>query len=191
MAPREGCLGRPQVLLYWAKNMSIWNWVIRQAKKEYSPQARIAAIAFEVAIFLVIIPSLLVYHSRLENGRVSISERPAFLVIGGLIAMCGISLALWTMWVQFHKAHGTPVPIMATKKLLTNKPYSLCRNPMALGTILFYTGISVIARSYLSVGTTIVITLFLIVMIKAFEEKEMALRFSPWGRLSADFSGLT
>jgi protein-S-isoprenylcysteine O-methyltransferase Ste14 len=157
--------------------MSILNWVVRQAKKEYSPAARIAAIASEASIFLVIIPSLLVYLSRLENGNVSISEGAAFLVIGGLIAICGMSLALWTIWVQFHKAHGTPIPIMATKKLLTNRPYCLCRNPMALGTILFYTGISVIARSYLSVGTTIVITLFLIVMIKAFEEKEMALRF--------------
>jgi protein-S-isoprenylcysteine O-methyltransferase Ste14 len=157
--------------------MSIWNRVIRQAKKEYSPRARIAAVVFEACIFLVIIPGLLVYLSTLENGKVSISGRPALVVIGGLIAMCGKSLAMWTVGVQFHSARGTPVPIMATKKLLTNKPYSLCRNPMALGTILFYTGISVIARSYLSAGTTMVIALYLIVMIKAFEEKEMALRF--------------
>jgi len=157
--------------------MSIWNWIIRQAKKEYSRQARLAAIAFEAFIFLIIIPSLLVYLSILENGRISKSECSVFLVIGGFIAMCGISLAFWTMWVQFHKARGTPIPIMATKKLLTNKPYSFCRNPMALGTILLYIGISIIARSYLSVGATIVITLFLIVMIKLFEEKEMALRF--------------
>jgi len=76
--------------------MSIWNWIIRQAKKEYSRQARITAIAFEVSIFLIIIPSLLVYLSILENGKASISEYSAFLVIGGLIALCGISLALWT-----------------------------------------------------------------------------------------------
>jgi len=157
--------------------MSIWNWIIRQAKKEYSRRARLAAIAFEAFIFLVIIPSLLVYLSTLENGRTSKSGCSVFFVIGGFIAMCGISLAFWTIWVQFHKAHGTPIPIMATKKLLTNKPYSFCRNPMALGTILLYIGTSIIARSYLSVGATIVVTLFLIVMIKVFEEKEMALRF--------------
>ncbi len=157
--------------------MSILNWIIRHANKEYPRQARIAAIAFEGLIFVVTIPGLLIYLATLENPNVSISECSAFLVIGGLIALCGIALALWTVWVQFHKADGTPIPIMATKKLLTDKPYSFCRNPMALGTILFYTGISVIARSYLAVGTTIVFTLFLVVMIKVFEEKEMALRF--------------
>ena len=157
--------------------MNIWNGIIRQTKKEYSRQARITAMAFEGFIFVITIPGLLVYLSLSENGKVSVSEYPVFLVIGGFIALCGISLALWTGWVQFHKAHGTPVPIMATKKLLTNKPYSFCRNPMALGTILFYAGISVIVRSYLSIGTTIVIMLFLIVWIKSFEEKEMALRF--------------
>jgi len=92
--------------------MSIWNLVIRQANKEYPRQARIAAIAFEASIFMVIIPGLLVYLAALENPKVSISECSAFLVIGGLIAICGLSLALWTIWVQFHKAHSTPIPIM-------------------------------------------------------------------------------
>jgi len=157
--------------------MSIWNAISRQAKKEYSAKTRIAAMAFEGSIFVVIIPSLLVYLSSLENGKVSISEYPVFLVIGGLIALCGISLEFWTVWVQFHKARGTPIPIMATKKLLTDKPYSFCRNPMVLGHILFYAGISIIVRSYLSAGAAAAFALFLIVWIKAFEEKEMALRF--------------
>jgi protein-S-isoprenylcysteine O-methyltransferase Ste14 len=157
--------------------MGILNWVIRKAKKEYSRKNRIVAIAFESLIFLIFIPSLLVYFSILENDRVLKSGCFVFLITGGFIAICGVSLALWSVWVQFHKARGTPIPIMATKQLLTSKPYSFCRNPMALGTILFYVGISIIARSYLSFAVTIVFTSFLIVMIKVFEEKEMALRF--------------
>jgi protein-S-isoprenylcysteine O-methyltransferase Ste14 len=157
--------------------MNIWNGIIRQTKKEYSKQSRITAVAIESIVFIFAIPGLLVYLSLLENGRLSIVEHPVFLVIGGITALCGISFALWTVWAQVYKARGTPVPVMATKKLLTDKPYCFCRNPMAFGTILFYAGISIIVRSYLSIGTTIVFMLLLIVIIKTFEEKELSLRF--------------
>ena len=157
--------------------MSVLNWIVGRAEKEHSCRARAIAIAFEGLIFIITIPGLLIYMSLSENGGVAISEHPVFLVVGVGIALCGISLTLWTVWAQFSRAGGTPIPIMATKKLLVDKPYSFCRNPMALGTILYYAGISVVVRSYLAIGTTVVIMLFLIVVIKTFEEKEMVLRF--------------
>ena len=157
--------------------MSIANWIAANAKKEYSAKTRIVATAFPGLIVVILIPTLLVYLSTLENSTLSENNGVALLVMGGFVAMGGISLGLWTVWVQFHEARGSPVPIMATKKLLTNKPYSFCRNPMLLGTILFYTGISIGARSYLAAGATVAFTICLIVWIAVFEEREMVLRF--------------
>jgi len=157
--------------------MGLMDWVISRGKKDRSRKVRIAAIVFGGSIFVVAVPCLLVYLALCENGEISTSEHPVFAFTGGVVSICGISLSLWTVWVQFHKGKGTPVPIMATKKVLVCKPYSFCRNPMGLGMIVFYMGISVIVRSYLAAGATVFIVLISVVYIKTFEEKELALRF--------------
>ena len=61
--------------------------------------------------------------------------------------LAGWLLGLWTNYVQFTLGRGTPVPVMATQKLLICPPYSFCRNPMALGAIVAYLGVSVVAGS--------------------------------------------
>jgi len=157
--------------------MGTVDWIVKHAKKNYSSQAKFTTTALAGLLIVIMVPCLFVYLSSLENGKLSISKHPAFLVIVGIIALCGISLAFWTIWAQFHKAQGTPIPIMPTKKLLINKPYSYCRNPMALGTILYYAGISIIVRSCLSGVVTVAFTSLLIILTKTIEEKEMTIRF--------------
>jgi protein-S-isoprenylcysteine O-methyltransferase Ste14 len=93
------------------------------------------------------------------------------------LAALGLCLALWTVWAQFRHARGTPVPLMATKKVLTDKPYSYCRNPMALGTLLFYFGIAAVTSSFRAVFAVFLFALFLLIYIKLIEEKEVSLRF--------------
>ena len=61
--------------------------------------------------------------------------------------LAGWLLGLWTNYVQFTLGRGTPVPVMATQKLLICPPYSYCRNPMALGAIVAYLGVCVVAGS--------------------------------------------
>ena len=93
------------------------------------------------------------------------------------MVLAGWPFALWSIYVQFTRGRGTPVPVMATQKLIVRPPYSYCRNPMALGTIIAYLGLSVVAES---LGAVLVVALgavALLAYIRLVEEKEMVARF--------------
>jgi protein-S-isoprenylcysteine O-methyltransferase Ste14 len=66
---------------------------------------------------------------------------------------------------------------MPTQRLITTGPFQYCRNPMTLGTILAYLGLSIGAATI--VGTIVVAALaaLLLVYLKRMEEKELAERF--------------
>ena len=157
--------------------MNIKQHVIRQTEKEYSARARLVMMAFDGLIFLYGIPAFLFWLSTTGNDRWQFKSSPALsaccVVAGGL----GLCLALWTVWVQFHHARGTPVPIMATKKLLTDRPYSFCRNPMVLGTLALYFSIAICTSSFKPVLAVLLFSIFLLTYVKLVEEKEMSLRF--------------
>jgi protein-S-isoprenylcysteine O-methyltransferase Ste14 len=84
---------------------------------------------------------------------------------------------LWSNYVQFTIGRGTPVPIMATQKLIVQPPYSYCRNPMALGAIVLYLGIAIWLGSLSALGMVLLPAICLLIYIKLIEEKEMELRF--------------
>ncbi|MHB8901102.1 MAG: methyltransferase family protein [Thermoguttaceae bacterium] len=67
--------------------------------------------------------------------------------------------------------------LVATQKLLTDGPYSFCRNPMALGTLVFYFSIAVVASSLKALLAVALLTVCLLVYIRLIEEKEMEQRF--------------
>ena len=157
--------------------MNLWQHIARLARKEYSAGARLVAMAGESLVFVFGIPASLFWLSAAGSDRWRFKSSPALSVICLVAAALGLLLALWTVWEQFHHARGTPVPIMATKKLLTDKPYSLCRNPMVLGTLIFYFGIAVFTSSYKPMLAVFLFGLFLTAYVKLVEEKEMALRF--------------
>ena len=131
----------------------------------------------EGLLFVLAIPAFLFWLSAVGPERWRFELSPAVLILCLVLAAVGLFLALWTIWAQFHFARGTPVPVMATKKLLTDKPYSFCRNPMALGTIMLYFGIAIFAASFTAVLAVVVFALLLLTYIRLVEEKEMSLRF--------------
>ena len=157
--------------------MDLRRRIITQTQREYSARARLAAISGEAMVFVVAIPALLYWLSTLGGDRWRFRSSFAFSVFCLILAVLGLSLALWTVWAQHRHARGTPIPIMATKKLLTTGPYSLCRNPMLLGTILYYAGISICTTSFLAMLGTVFFLILMIVFVKLVEEKEMSLRF--------------
>lgn len=119
----------------------------------------------------------LVWSAGIGSDRWRFTLAFPLLVTCLLLAVFGLLLALWTVWVQFRHARGTPVPAMATKKLLTDRPYSLCRNPMALGTLMYYSGTVLYTRSFIPILVVMVFGLFLVSYIKLVEEKELFLKF--------------
>ena len=157
--------------------MNIWRHLLRQGQKEYSASARLAAIACESLVFVFGIPAFLVWSAGLGSDRWRFALPLPLLVICLALAVLGIFLALWTVWVQFRYARGTPVPVMATQRLLTDGPYSLCRNPMALGSLVFYFGIAICLQSFTPVLAVVLFGLGLVTLIKLGEERELFLKF--------------
>jgi protein-S-isoprenylcysteine O-methyltransferase Ste14 len=162
---------------------------LQQTKREYSPRQRAAFLTAAGVLFLVILPWALVrLGGRLDrglgwSGSASAVRTPGGLqpsvnaIIGGLMILAGWPFALWSIYVQFTRGRGTPVPVMATQKLIVRPPYSYCRNPMALGTIVAYLGLSVIAGSLGAALLVAVGAIALLTYIRLVEEKEMVARF--------------
>ena len=134
-------------------------------------------MACESLIFLFGIPAFLSWLSAAGGERWRFRSSPVLSAFCLVLAALGLLLALWTVWVQFRHARGTPVPVMATKKLLTDKPYSFCRNPMVLGTLVLYFSIAIYTSSFEPVLAVFLFSVFLLTYVKLVEEKEMVLRF--------------
>ncbi len=154
--------------------------LLKQNKREYSPNQRLVALAVEGVFFLLVFPfPLIVLGSALDQwlGWVPILYGPINLVLGGLVTVASWLFAIWSIYVQFTVGRGTPVPLMATQKLIVQPPYSYCRNPMALGAIGMYMGVAVLMGSIGAVVLVLLGAVLLLTYIKFVEEKEMELRF--------------
>ena len=69
------------------------------------------------------------------------------------------------------------MPLMATRKLVVQKPYFYCRNPLAFGLVNFYFGISIFIGSPSSVVMVFVFSAIILSYIKFIEEQELEQRY--------------
>ncbi len=154
--------------------------LLKQAGHEYNPKQRAALLAVAGVLFLVILPWALV---RLGGRLDRVLDWPALLhppvnaILGGLLVLAGWLLGVWSNYRQFTLGRGTPVPVMATQELIVCPPYLYCRNPMALGTIVAYGGVSVIMGSPGAALLVLLGAAVLLTYIKVVEEREMVARF--------------
>jgi protein-S-isoprenylcysteine O-methyltransferase Ste14 len=154
--------------------------LLEQAKQEYSEKQRTIALIFLAPVFLFLLPYIFItLGARLDQWMkwMAIRYEPVNLVLGLLMIALGWLLGVWSVYTQFTIGRGTPVPLMATQKLIVQPPFTYCRNPMSLGSFIMYLGVAVV---FGSIGAAILVLLFavlLLVYIKTFEEKEMEARF--------------
>jgi len=147
---------------------------------EFSTKKRIIALIIEGIVFTILIPALLVLASSILDGWFYI---PRFyfgyinIITGVFVLVIGFFLAIWSIKVQFVIGKGTPAPMIPTKRLVIQKPYSYCRNPMALGTFILYLGVCILLGSISAVGLVLVWFVILLTYIKLIEEKELESRF--------------
>ena len=99
------------------------------------------------------------------------------LILGSSLILSGIWFLLWTIKAQREIGKGTPMPLMATQKLVIEKPYSFTRNPLAFGLISFYYGISIAIGSISSLVVVSLFSITILAYIKFIEEKELAQRY--------------
>ena len=150
------------------------------AKKKQTESRRILALLPAGVLFLYLLPL------AIARGGASLDRQPGLPpfdfgtinhILGGLMMILGFFFALWSIYDQFSRASGTPLPILPTQKLLVSGPFRYCRNPMTLGTIVAYLGIGVYAGTITGIGMVVLFAVLLVLYIKLLEEKELAERF--------------
>jgi len=94
-----------------------------------------------------------------------------------LYFISGLILTVLSFYSLHKKGKGTIMPVMPTKKLVTDGVYSYCRNPMYLGYSFLYFAFAFLLKniwfSFISIG----IFIFIFVLAKVFEEKKLYERF--------------
>ena len=156
------------------------NRIIKWAKRKYTRKQQILALIPAAIIFGGLIPLFLYMvppYIDQQFGLPSLMYPTVNLVLSMFLIGFGLPFAAWTVFVQFQRGEGTPIPAIATQKLIVNGPYKYCRNPMTLGTILYYLGIGVLIGSLTSIGFTLLILALLVIYVKVVEEKELEARF--------------
>ncbi len=150
------------------------------ASREYSKTQRMIAVISGGFIFWILTPFFIVILSSPIDRRLGL---PRFVcgifnpLIGLLLIIAGWLFANWTVRVQFSRGKGTPIPLMPPQKLVVNKPYTYCRNPMTLGTMAFYLGVAIWLGSFSAVGLALIYPVGILIYIKLIEEKELEERF--------------
>ncbi len=154
--------------------------IIKWSQREYSFNQRFLATISAGVLFLFLIPYLLISVLPPVDkllGLPSLSLGYINLVLGGLMVLLGAVYALWSIISQLTRAKGTPLPMMATQKLLIDGPFKHSRNPMGFGAICMYLGMAIIVGSITSIIVVIFFLFLLVLWIKKVEEKEMEIRF--------------
>jgi len=150
-----------------------------QTRREYSLNQRLVVSGLAGVLFVFLIPWLLVRLGPRLDRRLRL---PRFCcgaanALGGLLVVPGVALGFWSGYTQIAHARGTPIPLVATKNLLVDGPFRLCRNPMTLGTLVLYTGIGVAVGSFSALAAVFAFGAVLVAYLKLFEERELEARF--------------
>lgn len=153
--------------------------LLNQAKKEYSAGQRAVALGLEAVFFVFLLPAGLYFLSGWLDGLLGLPRGANWLqvIIGILILTPAWFFALWAIYAQFTRGRGTPVPLMATQKLIITPPYSYCRNPMAGGAIMAYVGVAIVIGSWSALALVLLGGAALLTYIVKVEEPEMLARF--------------
>jgi protein-S-isoprenylcysteine O-methyltransferase Ste14 len=150
------------------------------AQREHPPGRRIAATLLAGLLFAILLPYLLlVVCPSLDRqlGLHGFRIGAANIAVGGFLVLLGLILAWWSIGEQLTRGRGTPLPVMPTQGLLTTGPFRYCRNPMTLGTVLAYLGLTVAAGTIVGVALVVVLTGLLLLYLRRIEERELAERF--------------
>ena len=150
------------------------------AEHEYSEKQRMIALIFGGVIFWLATPFLIIVVSSYIDQRLHLANFSFGLinpVTGLLFIVVGWLFANSTVKVQFSLGKGTPIPLMATQKLIVKGPYTYCRNPMTLGTAIFYLGVAIWLGSISAIGLGLIYPAGILIYIKLIEERELEERF--------------
>ena len=123
-------------------------------------------------LFIVLIPLLM---WKLSGNVDPGTGRIVVLLVLGAI---GIALSIWSIVYMKIVGKGNPMDAFnhevapRTSELMTGGPYRICRNPMLLGVIIFYTGLVICLWSWQALVIFIVYVAIMMVQVSR-EEKRL------------------
>ena len=167
------------------------NVFIKWASRKYALTPRLLVLLPAGVLFVYLIPLALIKPVPKLDQLFSFPPLPSGIgaaLVGWALIVFGAGFAFWSILAQIDKAQGTPLPMVPTQTLLVTGPFQYCRNPMALGTVMLYMGISIAAGSLSSIIVVALFALCLLLYIKKIEERELAERF---GQAYLDYKAAT
>lgn len=156
------------------------NRFVKWGRKEYPLIFRLIGTLAAGVVFVILLPLLLLTLGPALDQTLAFTTPLLGIwppIVGVIMMLVGAFFALWSISDQLVKAAGTPIPVMATQKLLITGPFKLCRNPMSFGTIMLYLGLGVTIFSPGTIAIVLVLSALLILYVKRIEEKELEIRF--------------
>jgi len=161
--------------------MKLVDKLVTISKNPLSPKNRFMAIGLPVFVFFFFFPMLFfIVPNFVLDPWLNLPElfsTMSRIFFGGTIIFMGVYFLLWTLKAQKEIGKGTPMPLMATQRLVIQAPYSFTRNPLVFGLINFYFGISIAIGSISSLVIILIFFILILIYIKFVEEKELAQRY--------------
>jgi len=156
------------------------DWLTRLTQRQYGEGQRLIALLVGQVLFWVGFPLFIVAGSFYIDSWLHL-PRFSYGLANPMIALLLIApgglFAEWAVYVQFSLGRGTPLPVVATRRLIIERPYTYCRNPMALGTTMVYLGVAVWVGSLSAIALASIYPSVIVMYTKLFEEKELERRF--------------
>jgi len=152
---------------------------LRFTGKTYSPLQRAVSMVPGIVIFLLLSPFVIFQFSRYLSVAIPFHVPRVFelCVMSGMLLLA-LPLMSWALLELWNRGEGSPAPIAPTRHLVTSGPYRWCRNPIELGTNLYFLAVGIYFDSLLTGLLCLCFGLMLgVAYIKLIEEKEMRLRF--------------
>ena len=151
------------------------------SKQPITPRRRFLAKALPLFVYLFFFPSLLFIFPKMFLDHwlqlPTLLNPIARAVLAGFLIIPGVFFLFSSIMAQRKIGMGTPMPLMATQKLVIKKPYSYCRNPLFFGLFILFGGISILIDSISSIVMVLIFSSIILLYVKLIEEKELEKRF--------------
>jgi len=150
---------------------------LERFRKKHTEKQKLIGFVFGGTIFIGGIPAAIIILSSFIDELLCLPKLTSNVIIAFPLITIGLSLSAWAGYAQLRIGKGTPVPAIPTQKLVVTGPYKFCRNPIALGSVVYYLGICILIGSLSAFSLTLLFMLFSIAYLKLVEEKELEARF--------------
>jgi protein-S-isoprenylcysteine O-methyltransferase Ste14 len=161
--------------------MKLVDKLVAASKNPPSQKSRFVTRVLPVFVFFFFFPALLfIIPSFVLDGWLQLPTLLSFpirIIPGGVLITLGLFFLVSSTKAQREIGKGTPMPLKATGKLVVEKPYSYCRNPLYFGLINFFFGISIMIGSISSLVMVFIFSVIIVSYIKLIEEQELVKRF--------------